>query len=125
MKTCRNIGIGCLSVVLLLLLILNHLTFRVGYRIPGGEIDFIGLTKVDVVKKILEKDLVKSIDVEGDNTRHCRSLNEAISDHWIMQSDLWGVNYQTAGIVMYRQLLFFDKDGKVYKQSIKKNNDGL
>ena len=32
---------------------------------------------------------------------------------------------KVAGIVMYRQLLFFDKDGKVYKQSIKKNNDGL
>jgi len=124
MKIYRKAIFGCLLLFIILILLINHYTYRVGYGMPGGEIDFIGLSKTEVVQCILAKNLSKTISVGGDNTRNCQSLNEAISDRLIMNSDLWGVNYRRAGIAMYGQLLFFDKEGRVYKQSLQIYYDG-
>lgn len=124
MKIFRKAIFGCLLLFIILILLINHYTYRVGYGMPGGEIDFIGLSKTEVVQCILAKNLSKTISVGGDNARNCQSLNEAISDRLIMNSDLWGVNYRRAGIAIYGQLLFFDKEGRVYKQSLQIYYDG-
>ena len=106
------------------LALFNHFTFRIGYGMPGGEIDFTGLGKADVIQKIIAEKLVQTIDIDGRNTRAFGSLNEALSDGLIMKSDKWGVNYRQAGMIMYRQLLFFNKEGRVCKQSLGINIDG-
>ncbi len=113
-----------LLILVFMLCAINHLVFRIGYGIPGGEIDFVGLTKIDVIKKLQEKKIGDLIFVDGYKGRSYKNINEVEKDPYIMPSKIWGVNCKQVGIVNYMQLLFFDETERVYKQKISHSFDG-
>lgn len=111
-------------ILILILCAINHLTYRIRYGIPGGEIDFLGLTKQEVAEKLKENKIDGFIYVDGYNGKSYKNIEELMSDPLIMKSNIWGVNYQQAGNVAYIQLLLFDSVGTVYKQKISYSFDG-
>ncbi len=115
-----------LLILVFMLCAINHLVFKIGYGIPGGEIDFVGLTKIDAIKKLQEKkigDLIL-IFVGGYKGRSYKNINEVEKDPYIIQSKILGVNCKQAGNVNYMQILFFDETERVYKQKISYSFDG-
>ena len=122
MKTLKIVVILC--ALILLLCGINHWIFKIGYGIPGGEINFIGLTKQEVVKKLQEEGIDSFIFVDGYKGRSYKNTSEIEADPWVMKSNLWGVNCKHAGCVTYIQILFFDRAGNVYKQKVSYSFDG-
>lgn len=111
-------------ILILILCAINHLTYRIRYGIPGGEIDFLGLTKQEVAKKLKENKIDGFIYVDGYNGKSYKNIEELMSDPLIMKSNSWGVNCKQAGNVTYTQLLLFGSAGIVYKQKISYSFDG-
>ena len=122
-KLIKFVAVTALMLVLFLCAI-NHLTYRIGYGIPGGEIDFLGLTKQEVAKKLKENKIDGFIFADGYNGKSYKNIEELMSDPLIMKSNSWGVNCKQAGNVTYIQLLLFDSVGTVYKQKISYSFDG-
>ena len=111
-------------ILVLFLCAINHLIFRIGYSIPGGEIDFLGLTKQEAAEKLKKNRIDSLIFADGYNGKSYKNIEELMSDPFIMKSNSWGVNYQQAGNVTYIQLLLFDSTETVYKQKVIYSFDG-
>lgn len=111
-------------ILILILCAINHLIFRIGYTIPGGEIDFLGLTKQEVAKKLKENKIDGFIYVDGYNGKSYKNIDELMANPLIMKSNSWGVNCKQAGNVTYIQLLLFDSTETVYKQKVSYSFDG-
>lgn len=88
---------------------------------PDGEINFIGLDKQEVVSTI--KNL--KVDYNGNNYKYFYTDKDVLSDSFVANADVWGVNYKENKRIFYLQILKFGQDGKVESQSVKRSWDGL
>ena len=98
---------------------------------PDGEINFIGLNKQEVVNiiKNLKVDYNGNkfilVAVNGNNYKYFYTDKDVLSDSFVANADVWGVNYKENKRIFYLQILKFGQDGKVESQSVKRSWDGL
>lgn len=102
-----------------------HLISVADFGYPGGEMDFMGLGKNEVLKTVWEKcprvfsEREMRLSATGKNcaeNRYYASLAEAENDPEIRSAKYLGVNYRTRMASTYFQILEFDARGIVVAQ---------
>lgn len=102
-----------------------HLVSVADFGYPGGEMDFMGLGKNEVLKTLWEKcprvfsEREMRLSATGKNcaeNRYYASLSEAENDPEIRSAKYLGVNYRTRMASTYFQILEFDARGIVVAQ---------
>lgn len=118
-----------------LLLTLWFFIARVDFGYPGGEINFVGMTRGDVLvfvanncEKNSSGEIVLSVPNGNQSTctryKYYNTIDEIYSDENIMRSKYIGVNYRSRLMSFYQQELEFDSNNIVVGQKISRYCDG-
>ena len=117
------------------LLVLWFFIARLDFGYPGGEINFVGMTRSEVlefVAKECEKNSSGKIILSIPQGMSCKctmykyynTLGEIPADENIMRSRFLGVNYRSRMMSNYQQELEFDSNNIVVRQKISRYLDG-
>lgn len=127
MKKSIFIGLAVVAAGVLVLWILS----ATGLFYPGGEIDFRGMDKQQVVYRL---DLVR-IPYDGHKNpmihitvkstgKYYKTPEQALADRFVMEEDEWLVNPKSRLWGLFYQKIKFNSNGIVVSQSVEVNQDG-
>ena len=124
-----------LPILVALLLIVWIFIARIDFGYPGGEINFLGMARNDVLAFVANKcertsngEIILSIPMGNQSTcslfKYYSTLNKIYSDENIMKSRYLGVNYRSRLMSFYQQELEFGSNNIVVRQKVSRYCDG-